>query len=64
MCKSSGAISEYLYGKTLVVFATQSYVPSEESEPVSYLVPIVEKRLDSSLAKSVNAVVQEFRVDT
>ena len=64
MCKSSGAISEYLYGKTLVVYATQSYVTSEGSEPVSYPVPIVEKRLDSSLAKSVNAVVQEFRVDT
>ena len=52
----------YMADKTVVVYTEASYVSQTDQEPnenelVTYLTPIVEKRLDYRLSKIVNTVV-------
>ena len=60
-CASAQEIREYLQDKTIVVYATQSFVrestdSDKGNEIVNYLEPLVEKRLDFKYHKSVEAV--------
>ena len=48
--------------KVVVVYAAQSYLSQDDQEPnnnelITSLTPIVEKRLDFRLHKSVNALI-------
>ena len=58
-CKSEEEIREYLKTKTLVIFATTSFVDEEteaeinENKVISYMVPIAEKRLDFRYHKEI-----------
>ena len=61
-CKTDAEMREYMTDKTIVVYAEASYVSRTDQEPnenelVTYLTPIVEKRLDYRLSKIVNTVV-------
>jgi len=62
-------IKEFLRDKSIVIYATESFVREpeeddtedidEEDELVSYLVPIAEKRLDFRYHKEIGAKVEE-----
>ena len=63
-------IKEFLRDKSIVIYATESFVREpeeddtedidEEDELVSYLVPIAEKRLDFRYHKEIGAKVEEL----
>ena len=64
VCKSEDEIREYLKDKTLVVYAAESFVEEEDQEvnnsnTVSYMVPVAEKRLDFKYHKTVDVQVEE-----
>ena len=61
-CKTDSEMRLYMADKTVVVYTEASYVSQTDQEPnenelVTYLTPIVEKRLDYRLSKIVNTVV-------
>ena len=63
-CRTNDQIRAYMLDKRIVVYTAQSFLSEEskspnENELVTYLTPILEKRLDFRLHKSVNAVMQE-----
>ena len=66
---SEAVIREYLKNKSIVVFATESFVKEDgEQEPnqnevVSYMVPIAEKRLDFRYHKNIVAQIEEHHIE-
>ena len=64
-CKSEDEIREYLSNKSIVVFASDSFVDEDndygqnQNEVVSFMVPIAEKRLDFRQHKHVIVQVEE-----
>lgn len=62
-CASAQQIRDYLQDKTIVVYATQSFVKeadfetTDKSELVQYLEPLAEKRLDFKYHKKMEAVI-------
>ena len=66
---SEALIREYLKNKSIVVFATESFVKEDgEQEPnqnevQSYLVPIAEKRLDFRYHKNIVAQIEEHHIE-
>ena len=66
---SEDVIREYLKNKSIVVFATESFVKEDgEQEPnqnevQSYLVPIAEKRLDFRYHKNIVAQIEEHHIE-
>lgn len=68
-CKSENEIRKYLENKTIVVFATESFVKEDtnaetnKNELVSFMVPIAEKRLDFKYHKEIIVQVEELMVE-
>ena len=67
-CRPIDEIREYLRDKTIVVFATESYVEDEVIEAnnrkvISSLTPIIEKRLDFASHKEVKIEVVEHNIE-
>lgn len=64
-CATAKEIREYLKNKTIIVFATQSFLKDASSESnmsnelVTYLEPVAEKRLDFKYHKRIDAVIQQ-----
>ena len=66
---SEDVIRDYLKNKSIVVFATESFVKEDgEQEPnqnevQSYMVPIAEKRLDFRYHKNIVAQIEEHHIE-
>ena len=60
-CATAQAIRDYLKDKTIVVYATQSFVREDEenatNEVITILEPVAEKRLDFKYHKRMEAVI-------
>ena len=67
---SEDDIREYLKNKSIVLYATESFLREDEANTVtnkntvvSYLVPIVEKRLDFRYHKNIVAQIEEHNLE-
>ena len=65
LCESENLFLDYFLDKTIVVFATESFIKEEDQEPnknevQSYMVPIAEKRLDYRAHKNIGAQIEEI----
>lgn len=62
-CATASEIREYLKNKTIIVFATQSFIKESSKEAdisnelITYLEPVAEKRLDFKYHKRIDAVI-------
>ena len=64
---SEEEIRKYMEDKSIVVYATESFI-DEDSDAlnktlVSYLVPIARKRLDYRYHKNVGAQIEEYKFE-
>ena len=67
---SEDDIREYLKNKSIVLYATESFLREDEANTVtnkntvvSYLVPIVEKRLDFRYHKNIVTQIEEHNLE-
>lgn len=66
-CESEENIREYLKNKSIVVFATESFVKEEfkktnQNEVYSNLAPLAEKRLDFRFHKNIGVQFEEIHI--
>ena len=60
---------DYMQDKMIVVYVAESYVAQQENqapnenELITYLTPIMTKRLDFRLSKTVNLLVREINME-
>lgn len=59
---------DYMQDKMIVVYVADSYVAQEDQTPnenelITYLTPIMTKRLDFRLSKTVNLLVKEINME-